>query len=433
MHSLTYTELLKGNKYFRWLLWGQSISELGNWFNAVAGLGLVRVVTHASPEAAGVLLLLRTLPFALLMPFAGTLVDRVSRRTVMLVSDIARVFCALLFLLVRGPEDLWLVYVGSITLATFSAFFEAAKNASLPNLVEPEGLLAGNALMFTPRFLLMAVGSLLGGVASEVFGYEVAFVINAASFGLSAYTIWLIPEEKTRQESIEVTKQNRAGFFTEVKEGLRYTANNRLALTIILLNIFWAVGGGASVIIAERLGGISFVLREGWSSNWGVGFLLSAAGLGLFFGMLLTHWVGIFVESRKLTYHFIGWTVVIHGVFYALGGLMPTLWLVGVFFMISRAIIGAEYGLQETLLQRSIPDRIRGRVLTLDRGAELTMFSLSGFVGGYAMNYISPEFLTVIAGALAGSAGIVWFWRERKERANIDEMPLDEIPVTEHV
>ncbi len=62
------------------------------------------------------------------------------------------------------------------------------------------------------------------------------------------------------------------------------------------------------------------------------------------------------------------------------------------------------------------------RVLTLDRGAEITVFSLSGFAGGYAMNVISPEVLTMIAGAIAGSAGIVWFWRERKTRGEIGEI-----------
>src|ERR1044072_3828371 len=127
MKQLTYTELLRQNKFFRWLLYGQMISELGNWFNVIAVLGLVRVISDSSPDAAAVVLLLQTLPFALLMPFAGTLVDRVSRRTVMLAADIARCLCALTFLLVHRPEDLWLVYVGVFLVSTFTAFFEAAK------------------------------------------------------------------------------------------------------------------------------------------------------------------------------------------------------------------------------------------------------------------------------------------------------------------
>lgn len=425
MKSLTYSELLSQNKYFRWLLYGQTISELGNWFNVVAVLGLVRVISDSSPIAAAVVVLLQTLPYSLLMPIAGTLADRVSRRAVMLVADVARAVFALTFLLVWHTEDLWLVYFGVFAMSTCTAFFEAAKNSSLPNIVGKDALLAGNALLFTPRFLLMAVGAALGSVVVTVLGHHVAFVINAVTFILSTYSVWLIPEEATREQRAEDQKEERLGFFTEAKEGFRYAVGNRLVSTIILLNIFWAVGGGVSLIVAERLGGISFAQREGWNSDTGVGILLSAAGLGLFIGMLLARRVGAFVEENNLTYHFIGWTIVASGALYAVSGLMPTLWLVGIFIMLSRVILSAEYGLQETLLQRSIPDRIRGRVLTLDRGAEITVFSISGFVAGYAMEVIAPEKVAVVAGIIAGSAGIIWFWRERNTRAEVIQSILE--------
>ena len=196
MASLTYGELIRGNRNFRNLLAGQFISELGNWFNFIAGLGLVRVVSEASPLAAGIFFVCRLLPFALVSPFAGTLVDRFSRRRVMIAADLARVLVALSFLLVTSDQDLWIAYLATIFLSTFGAFFDGAKNAATPNLTGKEGLLAGTALMFSTRFLLMAIGSALGGIAAAAFGYEAAFVINAASFLVSAYTIWLIPKKR---------------------------------------------------------------------------------------------------------------------------------------------------------------------------------------------------------------------------------------------
>ncbi len=77
--NLTYGELLKGNRNFRNLLWGQIVSEMGNWFNFIAGLGLVRVVSEASPVAAGFCLpagfcrlrFFRRLPGRLLIVFRG--------------------------------------------------------------------------------------------------------------------------------------------------------------------------------------------------------------------------------------------------------------------------------------------------------------------------------------------------------------------------
>src|SRR6478672_7091548 len=200
MQSLTYTQLIRTNRPFRNLLAGQVISELGNWFNFIASLGLVRLVSDASPTVAGLLFACRLVPFALVSPFAGTFVDRFSRRQVMIATDLARVFVALMFLLVSSPENLWIAYLATAMLSSLGAFFEGAKNAAAPNLTGKEGLLAGTALLFSTRFLLMAVGSALGGWASAAFGYQVAFVINAASFLISAYTVWLIPEEAVAEK-----------------------------------------------------------------------------------------------------------------------------------------------------------------------------------------------------------------------------------------
>ena len=104
MDSLTYLQLLRSNRSFRRLWLGQVISELGNWFNFIAGLGLVRVVSNGDPEVTTIMLLARLVPFTLFAPLAGAFVDRWSRRTVMIVSDVARVAVALGFLLVQRPR-----------------------------------------------------------------------------------------------------------------------------------------------------------------------------------------------------------------------------------------------------------------------------------------------------------------------------------------
>src|SRR6186713_2932051 len=145
MDSLTYLQLLRRNRSFRRLWWGQVISELGNWFNFIAGLGLVRLISHGDAAVTTIILLSRMVPFTLFAPLAGAFVDRWSRRAVMIVSDFARVGVALAFLLVQRPEDLWLAYVCTALLSIFGTFFEAAKNAVVPNITGERDLLAGNA------------------------------------------------------------------------------------------------------------------------------------------------------------------------------------------------------------------------------------------------------------------------------------------------
>jgi len=435
MHSLTYGELLRGNRNFRNLLAGQFISELGNWFNFIAGLGLVRVVSEASPRAAGILLVCRILPFALFSPIAGTFVDRFSRRTVMIVSDFVRVAIALVFLFVTSVDDLWIAYLATALLSTFGAFFDGAKNAATPNLTGKEGLLAGTALMFSTRFLLMAVGSALGGWAAYLFGYQIAFIINAASFLISAYTVWLIPEDavsekgKARELEPEIPfadettlpflgkeGNQRESFWFELKEGVRYAFGNRFAFTILIMNVIWATGGGAINIVFERMGGVVYAEREAWNPDVAVALLWTAAGFGLFLGMMIAHRTSIYLDRKDSVYSFIGWTLIIHGILFAAAGFMPNLFLFAILTFVSRAIVGVEYAVQETMFQRSLPDYIRGRISTLDRGAELAMFSLSSYVGGELMFYISPQTLTVFSGLLAGTAGLVWFVRERPKK-----------------
>ncbi|MGH7783159.1 MAG: MFS transporter, partial [Candidatus Binatia bacterium] len=116
MISLTYGQLLRQNRNFRNLLAGQFVSEMGNWFNFIAGLGLIRLVSDASPTAAGILFVCRILPFSLMSPIAGTFVDRFSRRTVMIATDLLRVGAALVFLLVTSPENLWIAYLATTLL-----------------------------------------------------------------------------------------------------------------------------------------------------------------------------------------------------------------------------------------------------------------------------------------------------------------------------
>lgn len=420
MNSLTYAQLMRGNRSFRRLLAGQVVSELGNWFNFIAGLGLVRVVSAAAPEATATMMVARLVPFALFAPLAGALVDRWSRRTVMIATDMARAFVALGFLLVNGPEDLWIAYVCTVVATLLAAFFEAAKNAAMPNIAGQDGLLAGNALMFSSRFLLMSVGAALGGWASARFGYQVAFVINALSFIVSAYSIWLIPESDTRESSdasLEASgttaesaqkKQKPQPFWHDLREGWAFIGRHPLVAAIMGINVLWAVGSGACALIYDRLGGVVFAASDGWQGDAGVAALYTAVGAGLFVGMLLARRVGAHVELRGATAGFIGWMVLAHGLLFGLGGLMPSLWLVGVMFFLSRMVIGMEFALQETLLMRLLPDRLRGRVMTSDRAAEIFVTSISTLVAGWSLHTITPRTLTVISGLLSAIPGLFW-------------------------
>ncbi|MDT4969463.1 MAG: hypothetical protein QOJ64_4200 [Acidobacteriota bacterium] len=420
MSSLTYGQLLRTSRPFRYLWSGQVISELGNWFNFIAGLGLVRAVASAAPGATAAMLVARLVPFAFFAPVAGAFVDRWSRRTVMIVSDLARAVVALGFLLVDGPEDLWIAYTCAVIATLLAAFFEAAKNAVLPNITGSRGLLAGNALMFSTRFLLMSFGAALGGWTSARFGYKAAFIINAVSFVVSAYSIWRIPEADMREKlsadesaRIETEVNRKAGktrsrLSSDLGEAWSYIGRYPLIAALMGLNVLWATGGGACNLIYDRLGGLTFAGTSGLTGDAGVAVLYTAVGAGLFFGILLARRIGAHVELHGLTARFIGWMLFAHGVLFAVAGLMPNLWLTGLLFFMSRFVVGMEFTVQETLLVRLVPDRLRGRIITTDRAAEIFVTSISTVFAAWSLNVISPRTLTIISGLLSGVPGLIW-------------------------
>jgi hypothetical protein len=413
MASLTYIQLLRRNRSFRRLWWGQVISELGNWFNFVAALGLVRMVSNGAPEVTTIMLIARLLPFTIFAPFAGAFVDRWSRRTVMIVSDIARIGVALSMLLVRRPEDLWIAYTSSLILSFFGAFFEAAKNAAVPNITGDRDLLAGNALMFSSRFLLMAFGAALGGWTAASVGYQAAFVVNAISFAASAYSIWLIPDRETKrspanEDSGATTDAGHVSYWSDIRQGWSYILSHSPVAAILAVNVLWATGGGATNLIADRLGGIVFAGERGISGDSAVAALYFASGLGLFLGMMLARRLGAYLEFVGRTATFIGWALVVQGILFASIGVMPTLWFACLLLFFSRILLAAEFAIQETLLMRLVPDHLRGRVSTTDRATELLVWSFSTAIAGWSLRSITPRTLTVIAGLLSTTSGVLW-------------------------
>jgi MFS family permease len=394
-------------------LWiGQVISELGNWFNFIAVLGLVRVVSNAAPEVTTIVLIVRLVPFTVFAPLAGAFVDRWSRRTVMIVTDLLRVVVALGPLLVRRPQDLWIAYVCTALLSFFGTFFEAAKNAAVPNITGERDLLAGNALMFSSRFLLMSLGAALGGWTSAHVGYSAAFVINAASFLASAYSVWLVPDAETRQQPIADAavqpKSRYTGYWSDMREGWSYIVSHAPVATILGTNIIWAVGGGASNLIADRLGALVFAQENGIKPDSAVAALYFAAGMGLFLGMMLARRAGAYFHMKQQTIGFIGWSLFVQGIFFGLSGVMPSLWASCLMLMMSRVLLGAEFAVQETLLMRLVPDNLRGRVSTSDRAAEMLIWTFSTGLAGWSLHSITPRTLTVVSGFLSGLSGLMW-------------------------
>src|SRR5438094_1456998 len=242
MH-VRYLRLIKTNANFRRLWLAQLVSEIGDWFYSLAIYDLLLETTH-SGKAVSYAIIIQTLPWFFMTPLAGHLVDRFSRRLLMILADIARGFVVLGLLRARSISDVGLVYALLGLEVIFSSFFEPARNAILPNLVAAEETLPANALSSATWSFALASGAALGGIVTALLGRQVAFVVNSISFFASALLIQDIKIVEPHLESPAVAlapaSANRVpGAGDELRvnslgEGQQYLRQNPQVLVLIV-------------------------------------------------------------------------------------------------------------------------------------------------------------------------------------------------------
>jgi len=193
---IRYFPLLRSNRNFRRVWTAQLVSELGDWFYSVAVYDLLFQMTR-SGRAVGFAIIMQTLPWFLMTPVAGAIVDRFSRRRLMMLCDVVQGFVVLGLLLVRGPSDVWLVYALLGLEVTFASIFEPARNALLPNIARAEELLAANALSSATWSFTLMTGAALGGLITALLGRRAAFILNSISYFASAFLLSRVRCEET--------------------------------------------------------------------------------------------------------------------------------------------------------------------------------------------------------------------------------------------
>ena len=128
-----YFRLIRDNRDFRLLWLAQIVSELGDWFYAVAIYSLLLELTGQA-RSVGLAVVLQLLPQVFMAPMAGVINDRLRRRSVMIFADLARIFIVLSMLLVTSPSMVWLIWVLLFCETTMWALFEPGRTAIIPSV-----------------------------------------------------------------------------------------------------------------------------------------------------------------------------------------------------------------------------------------------------------------------------------------------------------
>ena len=333
----------------RALIGASAASQLGDWLYNAALLGYVYSAT-GSAAWVGAATICRLLPYVFLGPVGGTMADRYDRRTVLFAGDVIRLVLMLSLAAVVAAEGAVAFVIALTALASAAGAAEKpAAMALLPRLVGEARLGPANALLHTVQDVGVVLGPAIGAVLLAVAPASIAFVVNAATFGVSAL---LISTMRIRGAPAEGRVEE--GVLGQIRHGL-HTAR----VTPFVIPLFVVVAMVEFTYGAQTVQLVLYADQELGLSTGGYGVLLAAAGVG---GVL-----SAIVNGRLATSTSVSVIVV------AMGGVVcasqlgyAAVEVVGVAVIISvaagAAMVAAEV-VAETALARIIPADVLGRIM----------------------------------------------------------------------
>jgi MFS family permease len=364
---------------FRQLFVADVISQVGTQITLLA-LPLVAIVAlAANPFEVGVLAACETAAFILVGLPAGAWVDRLRRRNVLIVGDLARAL-----LLGSVPLAWWAgaltmpqVYVVALLTGVCTVFFDVAYQSYLPHLVGRENLVEGNSKLEAVRGVSQLSGPALAGQLIEWLTAPVAIFLDAVSFLGSAVFVLLIRKREPIPERAPDAHLGR-----EIAEGLRFVLGNRLLRSIAMCtgtyNLFATIGITMLLVL----------LADGLSLSAGtIGLLMSAGAVG---GL-----VGAFTAMRVAKWLGQGPTIWMSCAFTAPFGLLVAvvqpgwlLWL-GAFGFAVSMFGGVVYNIAQVSFRQGLtPERLLGRMNATMRFLVWGTMPIGGLLSGVLGQYV---------------------------------------------
>lgn len=384
--------LLRRNRDFRHLFAAELVMFGADWFVMVPLLVLLPHLT-GSGLWGGFVLATDTGIQALLLPFTGTVADRIDRRRIMLIAAATSVLAALALLLVRSHGTAWIAVAAVAALAVAKAFYTPAASAALPNLVDPADLATANTVASSAWGIMAVVAASLGGVLAASVGPYWCFAVTAGCLLAATSLVWPI------RRPMQAGFARRSRTLPAIGEALRYIGGRPRVASLVTVKS--AVGFGNGVLTTFPL--LASVVFDVGAA--GTGALFAARGLGAV--------VGPFVLRRVLAHP--SWLlpgIAVSMATYGLGYLgvaaAPWFWLVVVFVVCAHTAGGGNWAMSSYALQAEVPDALRGRVFATDVMLTTVSISVSQLVVGVFVDHVPTRVLIACCGGVTVTYAIVW-------------------------
>jgi MFS family permease len=394
-YVLSTLSVLTRNRDFRRLFGAELVVFGGDWFVLIPLLTLLPKLT-GSGAWGGLVLAADTGLLALLLPYTGTVADRVDRRRIMLTANLVGIVAVATLLFVRSAGTAWIAIAAVGSFAVAKAFYSPAAQAALPNVVEPSDLAAANALSGSAWGTMLVVGASLGGVVAALVGPYVCFGVTVLCLLASASLVWGIRRPLQQPRSVDAVVPRA---FAAVIEALRYIRSQPRVAALVTVKS--AVGLGNGVLVAFPLLASS-VYRIG---ELGTGLLFAARGLGALVGPLLFRWV---LGRREWLLPGLAFSMGLYGLSYL--GVAAAPWFALALPLVALAHVagGGNWVMSNFALQAEVPDALRGRVFATDMMIATLAVAASQLVAGFFVDSVDPRVVVAVSGAVTLTYGIVW-------------------------
>ena len=393
-----YRRVLRNGPLTRLLL-GEFVSSIGDWLYLVALLVVIWDISQ-DPLVLGIVGAARILPYILLSIPAGIVADRFDRRLVLLTTDIIRgILMVAIAGVVLAGLPIILVVVLAVLATCFSAFFSPAIGAYLPTLVKDESELgpansAWSSLDNLAFFIGPAFGALLLGIGS----LAAAFLLNALTFAFVAVVLWRLPSGRPKKEAPTDTDEATAEpkpTPARAREVYRPILKPLSGLALLNISTGFVFGGLGVLTVVLAV----YVYQVGEA---GTGLLNSAIGVGGVVGALVA---GALVLRRRL-----GPPLVVGAILMMVGLIVLGQSQAFALALVAIALAAGASLLLEiistTLLQRIVPDEIRGRTIGIMETTAVAAYSAGSFVLP-VFGATQPVLVLSASGGIIVVAGIV--------------------------
>ncbi|MEQ4301275.1 MFS transporter [Plantactinospora sp. B6F1] len=407
--------VLTRNRDFRRLFTAELVVFGADWFVMVPLLVLLPELTGSGVWGALVLAVDNSI-LALLLPYAGTVADRLDRKRILIVANLTALTAIVLLLGVRGSGTAWLALVAVGGVAVAKAFYSPAASAALPNVVDPEDLAAANAIAGSAWGTMSIVGASLGGVLTAAVGPYTCFWVALVGLAVAAGLTWLIrrPMQQPRDHGLAVPRP-----WVALGEATRYIGHRPRVLALVTVKS--AVGLGNGVLTVFPL--LATVYGVG---PIGTGLLFAVRGAGAVVGPLLMRRV---LKHRSWLFTGLALSMSLYGLGYL--GVSVTRWfpLVLVLVFVAHLAGGSNWVMSNYALQAEVPDRLRGRVFATDMMLATVAIALSQFVVAGVVDHVDQRVVLAGCGLTTLVYALGWWVATRRLAPSTDESPsADESP-----